>query len=302
MSKKQSAKGIWTAMVTPFLADGSIDWASFEQLLQKQVDAGVKGLVIAGTTAESPALTVQEKLSLIKRTRACVGHKVRLMAGSGSSNTQQSVELSIAALEAGADCLLIVTPPYNKPSLAGLLGHYGQIAKATHVDLCLYHVPGRTAQSLVLEDFLQLIQIPNITSIKEASGNLALFSAVTARCDVDVLSGDDPTFLSSLAMGGAGAVSVVTNLFPKAFVRMQEAFLAGNVQKALRYHRILQPLLDILFCESNPAPLKAAMSMQGLCQQTLRLPLAPVSQENYQKIKTILEQTTARFVKEEINV
>lgn len=301
MQEKKSFKGIWTAIVTPFEENGSIAWRDFEKILQKQVSSGITGIIIAGTTGESPALTVQEKLSLIKRARAFLGREVQIMAGSGSNNTVQSVELSRAALEAGADSLIVVTPPYNKPNLSGLVAHYSKIYEATHADICLYHVPGRTAQKLSLEDFLQLTKIPGIRSIKEASGDLGLFSAVANHCAVEVLSGDDPTFLSSLAVGGVGAISVVTNVFPRAFVLLQKAYEEVKPKAALKIHQILQPFIEILFCETNPCPLKAAMSVQGLCSNELRLPLAPVSQSNFKKIQETFQQTRAALLKDDID-
>jgi 4-hydroxy-tetrahydrodipicolinate synthase len=283
--------GVWTALATPFTASLDIDWKAFELLLEQQVKAGIKGIVIAGTTGESPVLAVQEKLALIRKAKALVGDKMRIMAGAGDNNTNTSVELSRLSADAGADSLLIVTPPYNKPSTAGLIGHYSAISKAVAIPICLYHVPGRTAQSLSTLQITQIATEVNIASIKEASGDIAYFSRVVNALPIPILSGDDPTYLGSLAVGGEGAISVVSNVFPEAMVQMTDAYWRGDSVTALTIHKILLPAIDILFCEVNPCPLKAALHVLGTCSNNFRLPLAPVTTENYSRIKKVIEST-----------
>jgi 4-hydroxy-tetrahydrodipicolinate synthase len=283
--------GVWTALATPFTASLDIDWKAFELLLEQQVKAGIKGIVIAGTTGESPVLAVQEKLALIRKAKALVGNKMRIMAGAGDNNTNSSVELSRLSADAGADSLLIVTPPYNKPSTAGLIGHYAAISKAVTIPICLYHVPGRTAQTLSTAQITQIATEVNISSIKEASGDIAYFSRVVNALPIPILSGDDPTYLASLAVGGEGAISVASNVFPEAMVQMTDAYWRGDTVTALTIHKILMPAIDILFCEVNPCPLKAALHVVGTCSNSFRLPLAPVTTENYARIKKVIENT-----------
>jgi len=283
--------GVWTALATPFTPSLDIDWKAFELLLEQQMKAGVKGVVIAGTTGESPVLAVQEKLALIRKAKALAGNKLRIMAGSGDNNTNTSVELSRLSADAGADSLLIVTPPYNKPSTAGLIGHYSAIATAVSLPICLYHVPGRTAQTLSIAQITQIANEVNIALVKEASGDIAYFSRVVNAITIPILSGDDPTYLASLAVGGEGSISVVANVFPEAMVRMTDAYWRGDSVTALTIHKILMPAIDVLFCEVNPCPLKAALNILGVCSNDFRLPLAPVTSENYNRIKTVIENT-----------
>lgn len=285
--------GVWTALVTPFTDNLEIDWKAFEQLVDKQLAAGIKGIVIAGTTGESPVLAVQEKLALIRKAKALVGGKMRIMAGTGDNNTQQSVELSKLATDAGADCLLVVTPPYNKPSTAGLIGHFTAIKRAVSVPVCLYHVPGRTAQTLSTAQMTRVAEESGIDLMKEASGDVGYFSRVVNETQLPILSGDDPTYLASLAVGGEGVISVVSNVFPKAMVDLTEAFWKGDTKKALTLHKILLPAIDILFCEVNPCPTKAALHAIGLTGNNFRLPLAPVVAENYTRIKSTIEKTAS---------
>lgn len=287
--------GVWTAIATPFLENGSIDWTSFEKHLAQQAAAGITGIVISGTTGESPALSVQEKISLVRKARSTLPASVRVMAGSGGNNTAQSIELSKLCVDAGADSLLIVTPPYNKPSLAGLKLHFQMIADAVTVPLCLYHVPGRTGQSLSAQSIASLTAINRVSAVKEASGDLALYGRLVCQSKADILSGDDPTYLASLSVGGQGVISVVSNIFPAAMVQMTAAFKSQKNEAALAIHKILLPSIDILFCESNPGPLKAAMNIFGLGKNILRPPLAPVTDENFRLIKSTIEKAKSEL-------
>lgn len=272
--------GVWTALATPFRSDLEIDWPAFEKLLALQDEAGVTGVVISGTTGESPTLSVQEKLALIRKARAVLSPRVRLMAGTGDNNTQQSVELSRLAQDSGADSLLIVTPPYNKPSTAGLIQHYRAIAAAVQIPVCLYHVPGRTAQMLQVDQLATVCAEAGIKAVKEASADLAFFARAQLQTPIPFLSGDDPTYLASLAVGGKGVVSVASNVFPRAFVALTAAFYQGEIERAQALFRALLPAIDALFCEVNPCPLKAALAALGLAKNIVRLPLAPVSLEH----------------------
>jgi 4-hydroxy-tetrahydrodipicolinate synthase len=280
--------GVWTAIATPFADNESIDWGAFEGHLAQQAAGKVTGIVISGTTGESPTLTVQEKISMVRKARALLPASIRVMAGSGGNNTAQSIELSKLCVDAGADSLLIVTPPYNKPSMAGLKLHYQMISDSVQVPLCLYHVPGRTGQSLTVGAMATLTAIPRVTAVKEASGDLALYGRLVSASTANILTGDDPTYLASLAVGGKGVISVVSNIFPEAMVEMTRAFNAKQNGRALAIHKILLPAIDVLFCEGNPGPLKAALEIFGIGKNILRAPLAPVTAENYDLIKSTL--------------
>ncbi len=291
MTTNETFSGVWTAVITPFLEDGSIDWVAYEGLVEKQIEARVTGVVVSGTTGEAPTLTVQEKISLLRKTTALCSGKIRVMAGTGSNNTGQSVELSKLAEDAGADSLLVVTPPYNKPSLAGLKAHFKSIAEAVKVPICLYHVPGRTAQHLSVPMLEELTRIDQIAAVKEASGDLGFFARAASVCQAEFLTGDDPTYLASLAVGGHGVISVVSNIFPKAMVAIKDAFNKGDHQKALKINRILMPMIDVLFVEPNPCPTKYILSKIGRCKPTLRLPLAPVLTTSEESISLVYEDT-----------
>ena len=288
-------QGVYTALVTPFTQDGQVDWKAFDRLLDMQVKAGVDGLVISGTTGESPTLTVDEKVSLFRRARAYVPGSVQVMAGTGGNCTKQSIELSKLAQDAGVNSLLIVTPPYNKPTIAGLIAHYKAIGEAVKIPLCLYHVPGRTAQKLSPEDLITLTEISQVTAVKEASADLFLFSKALLSSKANYLSGDDFTYLPSLAVGGQGVISVLTNVFPKAFVTLTKRFWAGDHQGALLLHNALLPLIEGLFAEANPAPAKDLLAHMGVIQNTLRLPLVSVLPSTHEKLVRLYEQTRSQL-------
>lgn len=275
--------GVWTAIVTPFKSDFTIDWEAWENLLEKQAAGGISGIVVSGTTGESPTLTVQEKTSLVRKARAILPRHIRIMAGSGGNNTDQSIELSKLCVDAGADSLLVVTPPYNKPSPAGLHLHFKAISTSVDVPVCLYHVPGRTGQMLSPEILADLCKIDGICSVKEATGDLAFMTRAinkTTDIKIDFLSGDDITFLPSLAVGATGVVSVLSNLLPSEMVALYDSWATGNMAEAQRIHKSLQPLMDVMFCESNPGPVKSAMAQRGWIQDVLRPPLTPVTKTN----------------------
>lgn len=292
----QNFTGVWTAVVTPFKGEQQhIDWDAFEAILKAQADAGVQGIVVSGTTGESPTLSVQEKLSLFRKARAVLPKSVRVMGGTGGNHTEQSVELSRLAQDAGCDSLLIVTPPYNKPSLAGLKAHFAAIQQAVSIPLCLYHVPGRTGQTLTPEAIAEICQNPQVLAVKEASANLELFSKARMLSQRAFLSGDDMTYLPSLAVGGSGVISVVSNFFPAAMVAMTNAFQKGDHTKALAIHEALLPFMIGMFCETNPTPIKAAMAYRGDLKNQLRLPLVPVMDNNEKKVREWVDTTQTKL-------
>jgi 4-hydroxy-tetrahydrodipicolinate synthase len=289
--------GVYTAIVTPFTKDGQIDWGAFDKLLQRQALAEVDGVVITGTTGESPTLSVDEKVSLYRRARAFLPTNIKVMAGTGGNDTRQSVELSKLAQDAGVDSLLIVTPPYNKPTREGLYAHYDAIGKAVRIPLCLYHVPSRTGQRLSPEDLAYICSLPQVTAVKEASADLSLFSKAVnlTQGQADYLSGDDFTFLPTLAAGGQGVISVVTNIFPRAFVQLTRRFRRGDTDGALAIHQAIFTSMECLFLESNPGPAKYVLASQGLIQDSLRLPLVSVQQATAQRLNECFEQTKRKL-------
>lgn len=285
--------GVYTAIVTPFTKDGQIDWGAFDKLLQLQAQAEVDGVVVTGTTGESPTLSVDEKVSLYRRARAFLPANIKVMAGTGDNNTRHSIELSKLAQDAGVDSLLIVTPPYNKPTREGIRAHYEAIGKAVRIPLCLYHVPSRTGQKLTPEDLAYVCALPEINSVKEASADLCLFSKAVSLTGegTDYLSGDDFTFLPTLSVGGQGVISVVTNVFPRAFVQLYRRFRRGDTEGAAAIHHALFPFVESLFIESNPGPAKFVLATQGLIQDSLRLPLVSVQPDSAKKLTASFEQT-----------
>lgn len=291
MERNADIKGVWTALATPFTEEGSIDFAAWDKLLLLQKEAGIKGIVVSGSTGEGSTLSVSEKLSLMKRAKALVGKHLQLMGGIGGSDTAQCVELAQLYEDAGADSLLVVTPPYNKPSLAGLKLHFSSIASKVKIPICLYHVPGRTGQRLDANVLSELCKIPSIKMVKEASGDLSLFSEACLYSDAEYFSGDDLTYLGSMAYGGIGVISVISNIFPKEWVALTEAYWKSDREKIHTLHKILSPINKHLYCEGNPTPLKAALEEMKLCKGYVRAPLAPISQENRVLLQSILKNT-----------
>ncbi len=288
-------RGVWTALVTPFDKKGDVDWSSLEQLLDIQQQAKVTGVVVTATTGEAPTLSLEEKIKIVKFSRDHLSSDIRVMAGSGGNSTSSSVEVSVKLEQAGAESLLVVTPYYNKPGTEGIIAHFKRISSAVKVPLCLYHVPGRTGVRLSAESIARISEVDGVEAVKEASGDISLFSAARLECmklnkKVSFLSGDDFTYLASLSVGGDGCISVVSNVYPKAMVDMSECYFTGKNKEAIKYNDILYPVAVAMFCETNPTPVKAALACRGLISNTLREPLVPVSQAHYQNIEKICQQ------------
>lgn len=271
-------------MVTPFDETGCIDWQALDVCLERQVTAGVTGVVVIGSTGESASLSMQERLSVIRRAHAVLQGRIRLMAGTGLSHTGQTVELSKLAIEAGAESVLVVTPPYVKPNTQGLIRHYEALGREVNAPICIYHVPSRTGRRLTVEEFGLLSQLPNVAMFKDSSGDMVLLSRAAQLCAQPFFSGDDLTFLASRAVGSQGWVSVISNVFPEACVEMDRAFSCGDTQRARAIYRGLLPLMQLLECDTNPTPIKAALAAKGLCRNEVRTPLAPVAPEVAQRI------------------
>jgi 4-hydroxy-tetrahydrodipicolinate synthase len=288
--------GVFTALVTPFDSRGGLDLESFIRILADQKDAGVAGVVPCGTTGESPTLSKDEKKKLILTALETLkGSGVKVIAGTGGNDTAETVELSRWASEQGADGVLVVTPYYNKPSQAGLEAHYKAVADAVRCEVMLYNVPGRTGVSLAAETVARLAQHPRITSIKEATSNVAFASELLdqlklAGSRMTLLSGDDAAYLPLLSLGAHGVVSVASNLFPRAMVAIHQSYQAGRPQEAASLHQRFHPLFRDLFIDSNPVPIKHAMAFAGWCDARTRLPLVPMSAANIQRLEASLRR------------
>lgn len=284
-------QGVYTAIITPFKND-KIDYDSYNKLLEKQIKAGVNGVVPCGTTGESPTLSHTEHAELIRETVKAVQGKIQVVAGTGSNSTREAIELTEAACKDGVDGILSVNPYYNKPTQEGLFQHFQAVAEHSSVPVMLYNIPGRTSINLQPETVFRLSEIKRIRSMKDATGDLGqmgkLISLVGNK--MTVLSGDDNLTLPLLAIGGAGVVSVVSNLFPKAMVEMVKYFQDGKVIEARKIHYDFIETFALAFMETNPIPIKAAMAWFGHCEPEIRLPLTRLSQnETSVKFKKALE-------------
>lgn len=287
--KKRIFTGVCTALVTPFL-DGNVNYPMAEQLLQRQIEAGVRAVVLAGTTGESPTLTDEEKHTLFKRCKAFAGDACTVIAGTGSNSTAHAVELSKAAEDAGADALLVVSPYYNKATSEGLVAHYLAIAESVSIPIIVYNVPGRTGVDIPVAVYRQLAGIPNIAGVKEAATDITKIARIRSVCppDFTVWSGNDDQTVPVMALGGQGVISVLSNICPVETLAMTHAALDGDFDTAAALQIELLPLIDLLFCEVNPIPVKAAMACIGYDCGGCRLPLTRLTAENMQRLRKYL--------------
>ncbi len=275
-------RGAFTALVTPFDDHAAqIDWEAFDQLVKSQLEGGISGLVPCGTTGETPTLSDTEQRELVKRTASLAKGKVPIVAGTGSNNTKKSIEASKAALEAGADGVMIVMPYYNKPSQEGMVRHVQAIAKEVGgAPIILYNIPGRTNVELTVESTLKLLDTcPNVLAVKDATGNVAYCQELLRRAGerVSLFSGDDPLTLPMMVVGAKGVISVTSNLLPKEVSAPVADALAGRWEDARKKHLALLPVHRAMFVEPNPQPVKAALAMQGKMRPSVRLPLIEAS-------------------------
>ncbi len=289
--KKPLFTGACTALVTPFL-NGSVNYPMLEQLLRRQIDAGIQAIVICGTTGESPTLSDEEKLELFRRAKNYVGDACMILAGTGSNCTEHAVLLSHGAENMGADALLVVTPYYNKATPEGLFLHYKAICSAVHIPVVAYNVPSRTGVDIPISVYQKLAQIPNLAGVKEASTDISKIARIKAACPQDfcLWSGNDDQAVAVTALGGQGVISVLSNVAPLETQAMVHAALDGDFDTAAALQLQLLPLIELLFCEVNPIPVKAAMKLLGYDCGNCRLPLTPMTPENYQKLKNLLSQ------------
>jgi 4-hydroxy-tetrahydrodipicolinate synthase len=283
-------EGVFVAIVTPF-KNGKVDEKSLRDLIAYQIAGGVDGIVPCGTTGESATLNHEEHDQVIGiAVNACKG-KVAVLAGTGSNSTQEAIELSHNAEKAGADGLLQITPYYNKPSQEGLYQHFSSIASNTSLPIILYNVPSRTAVNMSPKTIIRLAEIKNIVGIKEASGSLQAISEIIDICGKDfiVLSGDDPLLWPILAIGGRGVISVTANILPAKVSTLCKAAAAGNLVIARSLHYELRDINDVLFIDTNPVPVKAALHLMGKIENEFRAPLCELSWNHLEKLKKVLE-------------
>lgn len=282
---------ILTAMITPFHENGAINFDETTNLVNYLIENGTEGLVVAGTTGESPTLTTKEKIELFSHVVKIVDKRIPVIAGTGGNNTQSSIELTKEAEKCGVDAVMLVTPYYNKPNQYGLYEHFKAIAGETTLPVMLYNIPGRSVVKMSAETIIELSKIENIVSVKEASGDLDQAAMIIENTsdDFTVYSGDDGLTLPMLAIGGDGIVSVASHVIGNEMQEMITAFEQGDISNAARIHRKLLPVMNGLFEAPSPTPVKAALKTKGINTGSVRLPLVPLTKEEEKRLKTLLD-------------
>lgn len=277
--------GVCTALVTPFL-DGAVNYPMMQQLLRRQMDAGIKAVVISGTTGESPTLSDREKLNLFKVCKDYAGSNCMIIAGTGSNSTEHAVSLSVEAQAAGADALLVVSPYYNKTNPDGLVAHYMAIAHAVNIPVILYNVPSRTGLDIPVSVYKRLSSIPNIAGVKEASTDITKIARIRSQCpgSFGIWTGNDDQIVPVMALGGLGVISVLSNVVPEETAAMANAALAGDFDTAADLQCGFLPLIELLFSDVNPIPVKEAMALIGYDCGGCRLPLTSMANERKQRL------------------
>ncbi|AEH44996.1 dihydrodipicolinate synthase [Thermodesulfatator indicus DSM 15286] len=292
-NNKKKFEGAIVALITPF-KDGKLDEESYRALVEWQIKQGIDGLLTVGTTGESPTLTLEEKKRLYELTVEIANGQVPVIAGTGTNDTAKTIEMTKLAADIGVDACLLVTPYYNKPSQEGLYQHYKAVAEAVkNMPLILYNVPSRTGVSLAPETVARLSKIKNIVAIKEATGCMKQNTEIVRLCGNKflLLSGDDFTCFTTMALGGAGVISAAANVIPKEMANLMKAAKEGKWDKGLKLHLKLYPMFKALFLESNPVPAKTALYLMGkIATPEVRLPLAPMSEANLEKLKEVLKE------------
>lgn len=282
-------EGTYTAIVTPFTRDGHVDYPRLKDLIERQVAAGITGVVPMGTTGESPTLDMKEHAEVVARTVTFANHRLKVLAGTGGNSTTEAIELTRQAQQAGADGTLQVTPYYNKPSQEGLYRHFSAVADIG-LPVVLYNVPSRTVREITIETIVRLAAHTNIAAVKEAAGSVDRVSAIRNACNLPVLSGDDSLTLPMMMVGAVGVISVASNIIPKAIVQLVQAAHRGDWPGAQAIHQRYYPVFRDLFIETNPVPVKAAMAMLGWIEPVYRLPLCELSPAQEQTLRRTLQQ------------
>ena len=280
-----------TAMVTPFDHKGHIDFPKTTQLINHLIENGTDSLVIAGTTGESPTLTKEEKLALFKHAVKVADKRVPVIAGTGSNNTYESIELTKKAEQIGVDAIMIVAPYYNKPNQEGLYQHFKAIAENTSLPVMVYNIPGRSSVNILPETIIRLSEIPNIAAVKEASGDLNAMAKIIANKDEDFMlySGDDGLTLPCMAIGGTGIVSVASHVIGNEMQEMITAYLNGENEKAAKIHQKILPIMEGLFAAPSPVPVKTALQLRGLDVGSVRLPMVPLTEQERSAVAALFK-------------
>lgn len=283
-------RGAITAIVTPF-KNGEFDEKAYKNLIQWQIKEGIHGLVVCGTTGEASTLDYEEHYRVIEVAVKAANKKVPVIAGTGSNSTDETIEITKKAKELGADAALIVTPYYNKPTQEGLYRHYKEVAETVDIPIVLYNVPGRTSVNMLPSTVARLAEIKTIVAIKEATGDMKQVSEIIRLCgnNITLISGDDFTTLTLLALGGRGVISVSANIAPRLVAEMCDAWDNGDIKKARELHYRLEPLNHAMFIETNPVPAKTALSMMGKIKEEVRMPLCEMSKANKEKLQQVLQ-------------
>jgi 4-hydroxy-tetrahydrodipicolinate synthase len=279
------------ALVTPF-KDGSVDWKSLEELVEFHVRNGTHGIVPCGTTGESATLSHEEHDGVIAAVIKAVKKRVPVIAGTGSNSTAEAVRLTREAEKAGADGALLISPYYNRPTQEGIYQHYKKVAEAVGIPLIVYNIPGRTGSKIEPETLARLSEIKNVAGVKEATGSVdqAIDVVRLSKAGFGVYSGEDSLTFSLMALGGKGVISTVANIVPKEMAELTQACLKGDWEKGRKLQLKLVPLIRAVFIETNPIPIKTALSLMGKCRGDLRLPLTPMSEGNLKKLKTTMTE------------
>jgi len=289
-TRGEAFAGVSVAIVTPF-RNGAVDYPALKSQVEYQIAAGVDGLCPVGTTGESPTLSHDEHEKVIAFVVETVAGRIKVMPGTGSNSTQEALRLTRFAAKAGADGALVVAPYYNKPTQEGFYQHYKALAEATDLPICVYNIPGRTGKNIEPATFIRLAELKNITMVKEATGSLDQASEIIATTDLTVLSGDDSLTLPLMAIGGRGIISVAANLVPQDMKALVNAFEAGDLAGAQKWHKKLFPLCrDMLGLSTNPIPIKAAMKMVGRDTGEMRLPMTPLDEAQEKKLRQTLSK------------
>ena len=286
-------EGAGVALVTPFGADGEVNYNKLEELLEEQIAGGTDAIISCGTTGESSTMSHEEHLDVIRFTCQVVKKRIPVIAGTGSNSTKEAVHLSKEAKTAGADGLLLVTPYYNKATQGGLTAHYTTVAKEVDLPILLYHIPGRTGVTMKPETMVNLCrQVPNIVGIKEASGDFSAIAQIMNLADgcVDLYSGNDNQIVPLLSLGGKGVISVLSNVAPRQTHEICASYFAGDVKKSCELQLAAIPLVNALFCEVNPIPVKAALNLMGKEAGPLRMPLTQMEPENQERLLKAMKE------------
>jgi 4-hydroxy-tetrahydrodipicolinate synthase len=290
MKKLEGLKGCGTALVTPFLPNGSVDEKSLAALVNWQIQEGIHFLVPCGTTGESPTLKHEEHLTVVDTTVKTAAARVPVIAGAGGNDTAKVISLIAELKKLGVDGILSVSPYYNKPTQEGIYQHFRALAESTDLPIIVYNVPARTGSNILPDTILRLAQIPNIAGVKEASGDISQIGEICTRAPAKflVLSGDDSLTLPVIALGGRGIISVASNEAPAMMAKFAEACLDGRWEEARNWNRKLYPLMKINFVETSPIPVKAALAMMGKIQEVYRLPLVKISEGARTRVSAVL--------------